>query len=231
MLLVLPALLALWLAVAQAHYVYPGLLYNGKKSNDWQYVRMTINKANKAPVEDVMSDAIRCDQDPSGSIAETLTVTAGSTIGFVTDNSLYHPGALQFYMAKVPEGDTAASWDGSGAHWFKIYQDNVTVSASGQITWPSMGVSVPSVELPASLPNGDYLIRVEHIAVHVAYSEGGAQFYLACGQINVSGGGNGKPSPLVAFPGAYSPTDPGILFDMYSPQTSYTPPGPAVWTG
>lgn len=214
---------------------------------------MTINKANKAPVEDVMSDAIRCDQDPSGSIAETLTVTAGSTIGFVTDSSLYHPGALQFYMAKVPEGDTAASWDGSGAHWFKIYQDNVTVSASGQITWPSMGkivfflskpttkqidvlttllgVSVPSVELPASLPNGDYLIRVEHIAVHVAYSEGGAQFYLACGQINVTGGGNGKPSPLVAFPGAYSPTDPGILFDMYSPQTSYTPPGPAVWTG
>lgn len=141
--------------------VYPGLSYNGKKSNDWQYVRMTINKANKAPVEDVMSDAIRCDQDPSGSIAETLTVTAGSTIGFASDSSLYHPGALQFYMAKVPEGDAAASWDGSGAHWFKIYQDKVTVSASGQITWPSMGkfffffLAMPVFYIVANTPGGN----------------------------------------------------------------------------
>jgi hypothetical protein len=35
----------------------------------------------------------------------------------------------------------------------------------------------------------------------------------------------------VAFPGAYSATDPGILIDIYYPlPTNYTFPGPAVWT-
>ncbi|KAK2759959.1 hypothetical protein FQN54_002695 [Arachnomyces sp. PD_36] len=224
-------ILALQIALASAHYVYPGLVYNGERSGDWQYVRMTIDRFNKAPVEDVMSDAMRCDQDTSQPAVETLTVSAGSTLGFVSDGSLYHPGPLLFYMAKVPEGETVDAWDGAGAHWFKIYEDDVTVSESGQITWPSVGVAEPSVDLPASLPDGEYLIRVEHIALHAAYEEGGAQFYLACGQINVTGGGNGDPSPLVEFPGAYDPSDPGIFFDMYSPQESYTLPGPAVWTG
>ena len=31
-----------------------------------------------------------------------------------------------------------------------------------------------------------------------------AQFYLSCGQINVTGGGSGKPGPLVAIPGVYT---------------------------
>lgn len=86
--------------------------------------------------------------------------------------------------------------------------------------------------IPESLPNGDYLLRVEHIAIHGASSKGGAQFYLSCGQVRVTGGGNGDPSPLVAFPGAYSPSDPGILIDIYWPvPKNYTPPGPPVWRG
>ena len=55
------------------------------------------------------------------------------------------------------------------------------------------------------------------IALHVAQSVGGAQFYLSCSQITITGGGSGTPGPLVAFPGAYSPTDPGILIDIYYP--------------
>ncbi|KFY65027.1 hypothetical protein V496_02874 [Pseudogymnoascus sp. VKM F-4515 (FW-2607)] len=229
MVLVRSAVIALGLSVAQAHYAYPGILYNGQRSANWQYVRQTIERYNKAPVEDVMIDAIRCAQDPAGPTVQTLTVSAGTKLTFVTDGGLYHPGALQFYMAKVPQGSTAATWDGSGAHWFKVYQDDVKI-LNGQAQWPSLGAD-PSVHLPASLPNGEYLVRVEHIAVHVAYALNGAQFYIACAQINVTGGGNGTPGPLVSFPGAYSPTDPGILFNMYSPQTSYINPGPTVWSG
>lgn len=88
------------------------------------------------------------------------------------------------------------------------------------------------MDLPASLPSGDYLLRVEQIGLHSASSEGGAQFYLACAQLTVENGGNGSPSPVVSFPGAYSPTDPGILIDIYYPvPTSYELPGPPVWTG
>jgi hypothetical protein len=61
-----------------------------------------------------------------------------------------------------------------------------------------------------------------------------AQFYLACSQIKVTEGGNGSPGPLVAFPGAYKSTDPGILVDLgkYAANPEgYQPPGPAVWRG
>jgi hypothetical protein len=89
-----------------------------------------------------------------------------------------------------------------------------------------------SVKIPSSLPSGDYLIRVEQIGLHVASSVNGAQFYISCGQLTVTGGGSGSPSPLVSFPGAYKNTDPGLLINIYYPvPTNYTCPGPAVWSG
>jgi len=75
-------------------------------------------------------------------------------------------------------------------------------------------------------------MRSEQIALHVASSAGGAQFYLSCGQVSVTGGGSTEPAAdeLVAFPGAYSAQDPGILIDINYPKvTSYTNPGPAVF--
>jgi len=76
-------------------------------------------------------------------------------------------------------------------------------------------------------------MRVEHIALHQANQQKGAQFYISCAQITVTGSGAGTPGPLVAFPGAYKVTDPGILVNIYgSPLPSnYQPPGPAIWTG
>jgi hypothetical protein len=44
--------------------------------------------------------------------------------------------------------------------------------------------------------------------LHSASAAGGAQFYISCAQINVTDGGSGSPSPLVAFPGAYKASDP-----------------------
>lgn len=88
--------------------------------------------------------------------------------------------------------------------------------------------------IPAATPDGDYLLRVEHIALHMAMQANKAQFYLSCTQIKVTGGGSGKPGPLVSLPGAYKSTDPGILVDLnkyLSNPDSYQPPGPAVWTG
>lgn len=111
-----------------------------------------------------------------------------------------------------------------------------------------------SFTIPKATPSGDYIARIEHIGLHAAAQPNGAQFYLSCAQITVTGGGSGTPAPLVAFPGAYKATDPGILFQIYYPvvclvatllynsdwnliltfplqPTSYTIPGPAVWTG
>lgn len=56
--------------------------------------------------------------------------------------------ALSAYMAKVPSGQTAADFDGSGKVWFKVFQDMPTTSG-GQYTWPSNGTS----PLPPSTVN------------------------------------------------------------------------------
>jgi cellulase len=65
------------------------------------------------------------------------------------------------------------------------------------------------VKIPSGLAPGDYLLRAEAIALHAAGSPGGAQFYLTCYQITVTGGGSASPAG-VTFPGAYKANDPGV---------------------
>ncbi|KAL2864816.1 lytic polysaccharide monooxygenase auxiliary activity family 9 protein [Aspergillus lucknowensis] len=214
---------------ASAHYVFPALIAGGTTTGDWEYVRQWTGYLSNGPVTDVTSIDIRCNVDGSTASVETLDVTAGDTIGMTAAPSIYHPGPVMVYLAQAP--GKAAEFDGDGEVWFKIYQDKPEVG-SGGLTWPSNGASTVEFTLPASLPDGEYLVRVEQIGLHVAYEEGGSQSYISCGQINVSGGGSGSPSPLVAFPGAYSPDDPGLLISLYDPiPTSYTYPGPEVWSG
>ena len=70
-----------------------------------------------------------------------------------------------------------------------------------------------SATVPNNLAPGNYLIRHEIIALHLAEKVGGAEFYPSCTQVKVGGSGNGTPksSELVSFPGGYSDTDPGIV--------------------
>lgn len=70
---------------------------------------------------------------------------------------------------------------------------------------------------------------MEQLGLHEASEINRAQFFLSCAQLSVSGGENiKKPTNLVSFPGAYKPTDPGILIDLKNSET-YTPPGPKVF--
>ncbi|KAK1773985.1 glycosyl hydrolase family 61-domain-containing protein [Copromyces sp. CBS 386.78] len=190
-------------AIAEGHYTFPSV----GNSADWQYVRTTAN-FQRAP--------------------GILNVTAGHALNYNTKASISHPGPMAVYIAKVPAGQTAATWDGKGKVWSKIDQDYPTIS--GSITWPSQGQKSIGVNIPQCLQNGDYLLRAEHIGLHSASSAGGAQFYVSCAQISVSGGsGSFSPRNHVSFPGAFQATDPGIMINIYYPvPKSYTPPGPAV---
>lgn len=68
-----------------------------------------------------------------------------------------------------------------------------------------------STHVPMDLAPGDYLVCHKIIGLQLATTEGGAKFYPSCSQIRVSGNKTGVPQVTVAFPGAYSDTDPGIL--------------------
>ncbi|KAJ8697852.1 hypothetical protein PTI98_004624 [Pleurotus ostreatus] len=123
-------------------------------------------------------------------------------------------------MAKAPNSVEASNWDGAGSVWFKVYELNPVTDGGSSITYPADGLTQFTFNLPSSLPSGQYLVRVEHIALHGASQFGGAQFYISCAQINVTNGGNGNPGPKVPIPGVYTGNEPGILLNIYWPVVS-----------
>ncbi|KAI1146984.1 hypothetical protein F4825DRAFT_455920 [Nemania diffusa] len=60
------AILAL-LGITQAHYTFPGLIYNSVTEADWTYVRKTTNRYSHGPVQDVSDSQIRCYEITPGS--------------------------------------------------------------------------------------------------------------------------------------------------------------------
>ncbi|EPS36316.1 hypothetical protein H072_10176 [Dactylellina haptotyla CBS 200.50] len=208
-------------SIIGAHWTHPLFTFNGQTSTEWQYVRLTTNRWTGDPLQDVSDNQMRC-YHQAIPVTSTASVSAGSTVSFSVNSVIGHPGGLMFYMAKVPSGKTINSFDGSGNVWFKIYQDAPTYDSNGTPHWATLGATSVSVKIPSCIPAGDYLLRVEFIAVHGSSTLGGAQFYISCAQVKVTGGGSKNPTGLVSFPGAYSATDPGILYNLYNwPQVIY----------
>ncbi|KAF5335743.1 hypothetical protein D9611_009646 [Ephemerocybe angulata] len=202
-----------------AHYIWSTLVTGGTQSK--AAVRQPLNNS---PVQSVTSGDVTCNVSPSPA-TETVTVTAGSSIGFILDNTIYHQGPAAIYLGQVPSGSTAASWDGSGANWFKIAEFGATFNP---FKFQVEGQNQVATTIPQSTPSGEYLIRVEQIGLHVA---GSPQFYISCAQIKITGGGSGSPAK-VSIPGYISASDPGLTVNIYNPvPTSYTVPGPVVWRG
>ncbi|KAG9015635.1 hypothetical protein FRB90_004673 [Tulasnella sp. 427] len=218
--------------LVSSHYTFPDLVVGSTATADYQYVRMTDNHYSRNPVTDVTSPLMKCYETNTASATSTYTVAAGSTIGFKADQAIYHQGYLDIYMAKAsPTANTESA--GSGKVWFKVAEWVPTWTKANGFTFPSMNVQTFTFTIPSCIPAGQYLVRIEHIALHAASTYGGAQLYIACGQINVTGGGSTSPSNLVAFPGAYTGNEPGILLNIYSPPANYagyTAPGPAKFT-
>ncbi|KAJ3501539.1 hypothetical protein NLJ89_g9293 [Agrocybe chaxingu] len=211
------AALAFFAHSASAHYIWTTLIAGSTTSN--AAVRQPINNS---PVTSVTSNDVRCNVNPSPA-SETVSVAAGSTIGFKLDNTLYHQGPAAIYLGKAP--GSVASWDGSGANWFKIAEWGATFNP---FQFTDFNANQLTTTIPASTPSGEYLVRIEQVGLHVA---GAPQWYISCAQINVTGGGSGNPMK-VNIPGYVPASDPGLTVNIYNPvPTSYRVPGPAVWRG
>lgn len=57
---------------------------------------------------------------------------AGSTVGFVLDQAIFHHGPINVYMAKAPS--TAASFNGAGTVWFKIAQQGAITDGGSYVS-------------------------------------------------------------------------------------------------
>ena len=133
----------------------PYLVVGGKPTGDWAVTRKTANYQSNGPVTDIKSDAFRCYQLAPGNEGATIVnVTAGSTIASGARASFSHPGNFGAWLSKVPAGKTALEWNGDGASWVKIYNDEPVITAGG-ITWPSQSECQPicSLLLLSNMPS------------------------------------------------------------------------------
>ncbi|KAF2691877.1 lytic polysaccharide monooxygenase [Lentithecium fluviatile CBS 122367] len=233
-------ILASALAIQQAagHAIFQQLWVNGvDKSNTC--IRMP---GSNTPVSSVSSNDIRCNAGGSKGVSGKCAVQAGDTVTVEMHQQPgdrnckneaiggAHYGPVIVYMSKVADASKA---DGSSG-WFKIYENGWAPANKGAADNDLWGVKDMNnccgkvdVKIPAQLAAGDYLLRAEVIALHTAGQSGGAQFYMSCYQLTVSGDGTLSPA-TVKLPGAYSAGDPGIKINIHSAISGYTIPGPKV---
>ncbi|CRK32520.1 hypothetical protein BN1708_005780 [Verticillium longisporum] len=196
--------------LTSAHYTFRTVEFDGQPTSEWGIIRKTANFETAGPIEDVTSEQLTCyELSPGSHGAGVLNVQAGAAVSFTSSPAIFHPGPSLAYLAKVPAGTSVSDWDGKGAVWFKIWQDEAIITSSG-ISWPSLQSPTIDFDLPECLDNGEYL--------------------SACAQINVSGGsGSYSPAGLLSFPGAYSMNDSGLEANLYWPiPTEYIAPGGPV---
>ncbi|MCJ1404613.1 hypothetical protein MMC11_007839 [Xylographa trunciseda] len=88
-----------------------------------------------------------------------------------------------------------------------------------------------TVTIPATIAPGSYVLRHEIIALHSAENANGAQNYPQCVNLKVTGTGTDSLPSGTLGTSLYTPTDPGILFNIYTTPLSYSVPGPALLVG
>ncbi|KAK3938661.1 putative endo-beta-1,4-glucanase D [Diplogelasinospora grovesii] len=207
--------------LVSGHYIFQQLTVGSKKFGVYEHIRYNTNY--NSPVTSLTSNDLRCNVGgETGTNTTTIDVKAGDAFTFHSDVAVYHQGPISLYMSKAR--GAAHDYDGSG-NWFKIYDWGPTFSG-GQATWPMR--SDYAYNIPRCIPNGEYLLRIQSLAIH---NPGGTpQWYVSCAQVNVSGGGSATPAPTCKIPGAFKATDPGYTANIYNGLKSYTVPGPAVFT-
>ncbi|RYO99419.1 hypothetical protein DL764_006814 [Monosporascus ibericus] len=182
------------------------------------------------PVTNVKSNDIVCNVGgTSGAGVTTVAARAGDTITVQWDQSS-HPGPITHFLYG-PVNGAAASASGVGTGWFKIDELNYE---GGR--WANEIMSAKemkhSFRLPQRLASGEYLLRSEMLALHGAQTVEGAQFYIGCAQLKITGPG-GSCSPKISLPGAYDARDPNIYIPNFYfgfDPTTYVAPGGEVAT-
>ncbi|KAH9890748.1 glycoside hydrolase family 61 protein [Xylariomycetidae sp. FL2044] len=242
--------LALSIAV-DAHCIFQKVTVNGVDQGLLTGLRAP---SNNNPVQDVKSSSIACGT-PGSTSATVIRAAAGDAIGAWyqhliggpqgpddADNPIAssHKGPVTAYLARVDDAATASA---TGARWFKVFEDTLDNAGVWGVDNLIARDGWVNFELPACIPAGDYLLRVEILALHSAYAQGGAQFYASCAQLRVvegagtSGEEKKVPEETISLPGAYGASDPDIMINIYGATglpdmggKAYPAHGPEVFT-
>ncbi|OLN85675.1 putative endo-beta-1,4-glucanase D 14 [Colletotrichum chlorophyti] len=229
------------MSTASAHYTFDKLVVNDvQQGGDNTYVRKHQNGYMPTKFKNVPSGSITpndadftCNKGATAA-PKVFKVKAGDKVALKQafgGTGMKHPGPSQFYMSPV---SNAASDKASS--WYKVHQSLLCTAGSPEslrsTAWCSYGEDRVWFTIPSTIPNGQYLVRGEHIGLHGAH-DGQAEFYYACAQVEVTGNSaTSMPGTAVKIPGVYKQADAAVNFSVWGRSTSYTTaPGPDVIPG
>ena len=171
---------------ASAHTIFQNLIAGGQDYGQGNGVRIP---SYNGPIEDVTSNSMACNgpPNPTSPTSTIIDVQAGSDVtaiwrymlsttgtapNDIMDSS--HKGPTMAYLKKV---GNAASDSGVGGGWFKVQEDGFNNGVWGTEKVIN-GQGRHTVRIPQCIESGQYLLRVEMLALHGAQSYPGAQFYV-----------------------------------------------------
>ncbi|CAG7966433.1 unnamed protein product [Penicillium olsonii] len=189
----------------------------------------TPNTANGfiEPDEYTHSDII-CHHNATNAKGHAVVAAGDRVFLQWTDWPDSHHGPVIDYLASCGTGG-CETVDKTKLEFFKIDGVGLVDGSNVPGTWGddqliSQGSSW-MVEIPKSIAPGNYVLRHE-----LAGTEGGAQNYPQCFNLQVTGSGSDVPAGVLGTE-LYSPTDPGILVNIYTSLSTYVVPGPTLYSG
>lgn len=233
------------LVVLSANYVYAhthlnNLDIDNKQQHDDEYIRQVKPQSERqSPVVDVTSKDMICrptNMNWNATKVLSLDLSKKFAVEWHHDNhtaqdfviSESHHGPCLVYMALNKDIESKKD-----KPWFKIYEQGNKGKGKWCTDYLRSNHGKLGVTIPKDIPNGDYLLRTEIIALHHGEKKDGAQFFPNCAQLTISGAtgkfkGNGPE--YVAIPGLYQAANPGILYNIHKDDVSdYKLPGPSVY--
>jgi hypothetical protein len=165
--------------------------------------------------------------------AISAPVAAGSTVELQwTTWPDSHHGPVISYLAKC--NGNCSTVDKTTLDFVKIDESGLIDDTTVPGTWASDQLIAANNSWTVTIPNtiapGNYVLRHEIIALHSAGNTDGAQNYPQCINLEITGSGTASPTGT-AGEELYTPTDPGILVNIYQSLSTYVIPGPTLWSG
>jgi len=237
--LLLPLLLA---SLSAAHTLVYGVWKNGEFQGDGRdlYIR---SPPNNNPVVNLTSTDMTCNVNNTA-VPEKVPIAAEDELTFewyhnTRDDDIIassHHGPIQVYIAPYASNGTGDVWVKLWSYSWGTTYGNSTTNGTWAVDDLIAAHGQHSIIVP-DIAAGDYLLRVEILALHQAdslYDQNplrGVQNYISCTQATVTSSGNATLPEGVAFPGNYTDSSPGIQFNIYTlAADTYVAPGPAVWS-
>ncbi|KAF1935250.1 endoglucanase IV [Clathrospora elynae] len=171
-----------------------------------------------------------------------INTTAGDTLKLQWNEwPMSHVGPVMTYLAAC--NGSCANVKKEALEWVKIEE----LGWLNNTGWYKMGLGGTwasnvliangfswLAKIPDVLAEGNYVMRHEIIALHVADQVDGAQAYPQCVNLRVA---KGKDTPEKKLEGGilgtklYGMVDAGILVDVHKKIAGYKIPGPRLWVG